>query len=89
MSLHPSQAIAVLLLAAVLGGCDKLHLGSEPTSSNELPTSRELKRISYMSQSAGPDGRRAFDKLEQARSCPDLELAMRWNASLSAGCPQI
>jgi hypothetical protein len=32
-----------------------------------------------MSKSPGPDGRPIFDKLSQARSCRDLELAMRWN----------
>lgn len=80
MSLKPSQWIAtVLVLPALLGGCDKLHLSSEPTSSTQLPTSRQLERISYMSQSPGPDGRRVFDKLGQARSCRDLEVAMRWN----------
>jgi hypothetical protein len=31
------------------------------------------------SQAAGPDGRRLFDHLDQAKSCHDLEIAMRWN----------
>jgi len=82
MHLSPtsSQSLAVfLLLPAMIAGCSKLHLGSEPTSSSQLPTSRELERISYMAQASGPDGRRVFDKLDQARSCHDLELAMRWN----------
>lgn len=80
---------AALLLAVLLPGCsklgldklgDKLGLSSEPQHSTALPSPRELKRISYMSQSApGPDGRRIFDHLEQAKSCHDLEIAMRWN----------
>lgn len=80
MNLKLSQSFAAfILLSAVLAGCSKLHLGSEPSSSAQAPTSSQLERISYMSQSAGPDGRRVFDKLGQARSCRDLELAMRWN----------
>ncbi|MGH8216949.1 MAG: hypothetical protein ACREUT_00045 [Steroidobacteraceae bacterium] len=70
---------ALILVATVLAGCGKLHLGSASAPSTQLPTARELKRIRYMSQSAGPDDRRVFDKLAQARSCRDLEIAMRWN----------
>ena len=32
-----------------------------------------------MSQVPGPDGRRIFNRLGQARSCHDFEIAMRWN----------
>ena len=32
-----------------------------------------------MSQAKGPDGRQVFDHLEQAKSCHDLGIAMRWN----------
>jgi hypothetical protein len=78
-SLIVQSAGAVLLLATtVLAGCGKLGLGSHPRSA-QLPTPRELKTISYMSQTAGPDGRRVYDHLEQAKSCHDLEIAMRWN----------
>jgi len=80
LSLKSSQSLATfVLLPVMVAGCSKLHLGSEPASSSQLPTSRELERIRYMSQSASADGRRFFDKLYQARSCHDLELAMRWN----------
>ena len=70
-----------LLLAAVLAGCGKLHLGGEQQHSKELPTPKQLKEIRYMSQSrtAGPDGRRVFDDFGEAKSCHDLEIAMRWN----------
>lgn len=67
-----------LLLAAVLAGCGKLHLGGEPEHSSQLPTPKQLKEIRYMSQTPGP-GRPVFDHLEQARSCHDLEIAMREN----------
>ncbi|HEX5207319.1 MAG TPA: hypothetical protein VFW10_05950 [Steroidobacteraceae bacterium] len=74
---------SVLLLAMLLAGCnklglDKLGLGRQQHST-ELPSAKELKTIHYMSQSAGPDGRQVFDHLEQAKSCHDLEIAMRWN----------
>lgn len=68
-----------LLLAALLASCGKLHLGGEPQHSTQLPTPKQLKEIHYMSQTQGPGGRRVFDHLEQARSCHDLEIAMRWN----------
>lgn len=73
----------VLLLVALLTGCnklglDKLGLGRKQHST-ELPSAKELRAIRYMSQSPGADGRRVFDHLEQAKSCHDLEIAMRWN----------
>ena len=77
-----------LLLAMLPTGCnklgldklglDKLGLGRQQHST-QLPSATELKTIHYMSQSAGPDGRQVFDHLEQAKSCHDLEIAMRWN----------
>jgi hypothetical protein len=69
----------LLLLCSLLGGCDKLGLGSRPQHSKDLPTRQQLKSIAYMSQAKGPDGRRTFDRLGQARSCHDFEIAMRWN----------
>jgi hypothetical protein len=70
---------ALLVAVTVLNGCDKLRLDSGPPVSTERPTPKELQRIQYMSQVASPDGHKVFDHLEQARSCRDLELAMRWN----------
>lgn len=73
---------AALVLAALLTGCDKLDklgLGSGQQQSKELPTARQLRTIGYMSQSKGADGRPVYDHLEQAKSCQDLEIAMRWN----------
>ena len=68
-----------LLLAALLPGCNKLGLSGHPAPSKELPSAQQLKSIAYMSQSPGPDGRQVYDHLEQAKSCHDFEIAMRWN----------
>jgi hypothetical protein len=74
-----------LVLVLLLPGCnklslDKLGLGSQPAQSKELPTPRQLKAIAYMSQSkGGQNGRLVYDHLEQAKSCHDLAIAMRWN----------
>lgn len=75
---------ALLLVSSILVGCDKLGeklgLGSSAQpASTQRPRLQELKRIRYLSQAVGPDGRKIFDHLEQAKSCRDLELAMRWN----------
>ena len=78
-SLIVRSAGTALLLAISLAGCSKLGLGGKPQHSAELPTPRELKSIRYMSQAPGPDGRRVYDHLGKARSCHDLEIAMRWD----------
>src|SRR5512146_393776 len=70
---------AALVLAALLTGCDKLGLSGRSPQSKQLPTPRELKAIRYMSQAKGPDGRAVYDNLDQAKSCHDLKIAMRWN----------
>jgi hypothetical protein len=73
------SAVTLLLLAALLAGCDKLGLSGKPQRSKALPTAQQLREIRYMSQAPGPDGRRIFNHLEQAKSCHDLEIATRWN----------
>jgi hypothetical protein len=85
-SLIVRSGATALALALLLPGCnklslDKLGLGSQPAQSKELPTPRQLKRIAYMSRanSDGKDGRLIYDHLEQAKSCHDLAIAMRWN----------
>lgn len=84
-SLIVRSAAIALAPVILLAGCnklslDKLGLGGEPAQSKELPTARQLKTIAYMSQSKdGQNGRLIYDHLEQARSCHDLEIAMRWN----------
>jgi hypothetical protein len=69
----------LLVTAAVLCGCDKLGLDNKRRVSTQVPSPQELQVVRYMSQSAGPDGRAVFDHLEQAKSCHDFEVAMRWN----------
>lgn len=78
-SLIVQSAATAVALAAVLSGCSKLGLGGRPPQSKQLPTAHELKTIHYMSQAKGPDGRPLYDHLDQAKSCHDLEIAMRWN----------
>lgn len=81
-SLMVRSLASVLLLAALLAGCDKLDklgLGGQPPQSKELPSARQLKTIAYMSQSKDANGRPIYDRLEQAKSCHDFEIAMRWN----------
>lgn len=82
MSRAIARSIGMLVLlsaAAALAGCGKFGSGASPPQSTELPTARQLRRIAYMSQADGPGGRRIFNHLEQAKSCRDLEIAMRWN----------
>ena len=80
MNLLPRCLGALLIVSAALSGCQKLGLGgnAQPVST-QRPSTDALERIRYMSQAVGPDGRKYFDHLEQARSCRDLELALRWN----------
>jgi hypothetical protein len=81
MRYNPALRIgALILLVSLTGGCDKLGMGNEPTEPAETPTDTALQKISYMtSANTGPQGRKQYDHLEQAKSCGDLELAMRWN----------
>jgi hypothetical protein len=72
------SAVAALLLAMPLAACSKLGLGGKPAAP-ELPSARQLKYIHYMSQAPGPDGRKIFNHLSQARTCYDLQVAMRWD----------
>ncbi|MGH8327227.1 MAG: hypothetical protein ACRET2_10735, partial [Steroidobacteraceae bacterium] len=77
--LSVQAAVTASALVFLLSGCSKLGLGGKPPQSKQLPSARELKDIRYMSQAKGPDGRAYYDHLDQAKSCHDLEIAMRWN----------
>lgn len=71
---------AILLLAGLLVGCDKFHAGSNDSGPDGAPSEQALQKISYMSSAAtGPNARKSYDRFEQARTCGDFELAMRWN----------
>jgi len=70
----------LLILSGLISGCDKLGLGHEAPVPDEAPTSQELKKIAYMSSAdSGPNGRKAYTQPEEAKTCGDYELAMRWN----------
>jgi hypothetical protein len=70
----------VIALAALIAGCDQLGLGSKAAEPDGAPAEQELQRISYMSSAnSGPNGRRLYSHFEEAKTCGDFELAMRWN----------
>jgi hypothetical protein len=70
---------SVALLVVCLAGCERLGLG-EHAAAPEVPSEQALQKISYLpSADSGPKGRKLFDHVEQAHSCEDYELAMRWN----------
>jgi hypothetical protein len=71
---------AAFALGSLCTGCDKLGIGQDASVPDGAPSEQELQKISYMSaKQTGEKGRRVYDHLEQAKSCADLELAMRWN----------
>src|SRR5262249_4724723 len=75
-----SLGLGVLLLLANMAGCDRLRPGSQTPADDGAPSEKELKKISYMSTAnAGPKGRKVYDRVQEAKSCHDFELAMRWN----------
>ena len=70
----------VILLASLVGGCDKFGTSQQTPEPAETPSDTALKKISYMtSDNTGPHGRKLYSHLEEAKTCGDLELAMRWN----------
>lgn len=72
---------ALLLLGSLIAGCDRLGLGGPggPVSDG-APSEQELQKISYMAAAdSGPNGRKLYTHFEQAKTCGDFELAMRWN----------
>lgn len=74
------EVSAVILLAGITAGCDKLGFGSKPAGPDGAPSEQELQKISYMSATeSGVKGRRVYGHLEEAKTCGDLELALRWN----------
>jgi hypothetical protein len=78
-SLSLSIATAILL-ASVTGGCDQFGIGNSAAEPDGAPSEQDLQKISYMS-SADVDtkGRKLFGHYEEAKTCGDFELAMRWN----------
>jgi hypothetical protein len=75
-----SRAALVVLMTNMMLGCDKLGMGNEAPVADGAPAEEQLQEIGYMSASAsGSKGRKVYDHLEEARTCSDFELAMRWN----------
>ncbi|HKT74036.1 MAG TPA: hypothetical protein VJQ47_14190 [Steroidobacteraceae bacterium] len=71
---------AGLLAAGLLASCDRLGLASAGHQDDGAPGEQQLQRISYMSADDPGNGRRKlYSHPEEAQSCGDFELAMRWN----------
>jgi hypothetical protein len=72
---------ALLILAAATAGCDQLGLGGKQAAVPDgAPEEQALQKIAYMSSAnSGVNGRKVYTRLEEAKTCADLELAMRWN----------
>ena len=68
------------MFALGAAGCDKLGIGHHEQGPDEAPTAKQLQKIAYLSSdNSGPGGRKVYTHFEQARTCGDFELAMRWN----------
>jgi hypothetical protein len=78
---HSAVRIApALVLASLACGCDQLGLGDKAPASDGAPPVQELQKISYMSSSDSPaKSRKLYSHYEEARTCGDFELALRWN----------
>ncbi|MDB6158787.1 MAG: hypothetical protein JWO04_2493 [Gammaproteobacteria bacterium] len=78
---HSAVRIApALVLASLTCGCDQLGLGNKAPASDGAPPVQELQKISYMSSSDSPaKSRKLYSHYEEARTCGDFELALRWN----------
>jgi len=75
---------SLILLVGTTAGCDRLSerlgMGGGPAEPDGAPTEQELTKISYLSSTqSGPKGRKVYDRVDQAKTCGDLELATRWN----------
>src|SRR6266581_4308862 len=76
----PSKVSLILLMTHLMAGCDKLGIGDRAPADDGAPDEQQLQKISYMaSADSGPNGRKVYSRLEEAKTCEDLELAMRWN----------
>jgi hypothetical protein len=79
MSERCTKVGLILLMVSLTAGCNKPQLG-DPTADDGAPDEAQLRKIGYMAtDNTGPKGRKVYSRLEQARSCQDLELALRWN----------
>ncbi|MFL6603738.1 MAG: hypothetical protein ACJ8R9_20765 [Steroidobacteraceae bacterium] len=76
----PFRIGPAILLVSLVCGCDQLGIGNRAPEPDGAPSAQALQKISYMSASdAGPKGRKLYGRYEEAKTCDDFELAMRWN----------
>lgn len=75
-----SLSISACVLVLGLAGCDQFGAAKKALGPPEVPSDAQLKKISYMSaETSGPQARKAYTHLWEAKTCSDLETAMRWN----------
>jgi hypothetical protein len=74
-----SPAIFAWLLVAGLAGCDQFGAAKKALGPPEVPTDAQLSKISYMTAANGSQGRKTYAHLWEAKTCSDMETAMRWN----------
>src|SRR5579862_2614347 len=81
MTLSSSSRVGLcFLMTSLMLGCGKFGTGSEAAIADGAPDEEQLQKINYMSSSdSGVKGRKVYDHLQEARTCSDFELAMRWN----------
>jgi hypothetical protein len=76
----PFRIGPAMLLVSLTCGCDQLGIGNGASESDGAPSGQQLQKISYMSSSkADTKGRKLYSHYEEAKTCDDFELAMRWN----------
>jgi hypothetical protein len=76
----PLRIAPVLFLAGLTCGCDQLGIGNKTPEPDGAPAEQELQKISYMSSSdSDARSRKLYGHYEEAKTCGDFELAMRWN----------
>jgi len=73
------QLLAVVALLSLSSGCDRVGLGQHSQVPDGAPSEDQLKPIAYMSSEPGPGGRKVYRHYEEAKTCGDFELALRWN----------
>lgn len=71
--------MGAVLVAAGLAGCDQFGAAKKALGPPEVPSDTELKKISYMTAENSAQGRKTYTHLWEAKTCGDLETAMRWN----------
>src|SRR5712671_1916950 len=76
----PFRISPAMLLVSLTCGCDQLGTWNGAPETDGAPSGQQLQKISYMSSSAADTkGRKLYGHYEEAKTCDDFELAMRWN----------